>query len=47
MDFLVFTSKSVARVFVCCTREAAKFISVVFHLFFFFASCSCLPVEGV
>ena len=36
MDFLVFTSMSVARVFVCCTREAAKFISVVFHLFFFF-----------
>lgn len=35
MDFLVFTSMSVARVSVCSTREAAKFISVVFHLFFF------------
>lgn len=30
MDFLVFSSMSVAHVFASSTRKAAKFISVVF-----------------
>lgn len=33
MDFLVFTSMSVARVLVCSTTNSARFISVVFLLF--------------
>lgn len=48
MDFLVFASMSVARVFVCSTRKAAKFISVVFLLFLpaiVFASGRCLTRE--
>lgn len=49
MDFLVFTSMSADHVFVCCTRKAAKFISVVFLLFFLpvivFACGRCLTRE--
>lgn len=39
VDFLVFISMSVACVFVCYTRKAAKFISVVFLLHFSFFFC--------
>lgn len=45
MDFLVFASVSVARVFVCSTRKAAKFISVVFLPAIVFASGRCLTRE--
>lgn len=51
MDFLVFSSMSVAHVFASSTRKAAKFISVVFLpvfiVFIFFYSDSVCQWKGL